>query len=207
MSSDAHLGGTTDRHLLDDVPAEQYGVFQHPRRVRLLAALEDLSAPSLSELTAAVLEREAGEGDVPATRRREVRTALVHNHVPRLDDHGIVEWDRDRDVVELRERALLQSAALADLLEGVDDERAVLDRVLDPLRLRLIDELAESSRPLSLEQLASKLAAYDGVPEADRAKVGLHHSHLPTLEDAGVLDYDRRAGLASLTEDVPEIVR
>ncbi|SDQ26175.1 DUF7344 domain-containing protein [Natronobacterium texcoconense] len=208
MSSDAHIGGTTEQHPLDNVPTEQYDVFQHPRRVRLLAALEDLSKPSLAEITSAVFEAEAEDTAMPETElRREIRTTLVHNHIPRLVDHDIVEWDRTEGVVELHEPSMIQSAALTTLLEETDDEQEVLERVVDPLRLRLVDELADSNQPLSLEQLASTLAASDDAPGPDRTKVGLHHSHLPVLEETGVVEYDREGGLATLAEDVPELLQ
>lgn len=216
MSSDAHRGGATGHHPLDDVPTEHYEVFRDPRRVRLLAVLEegtdDDPEQSVEALAGALAEREHEEGrqdvEVSATDettgpRREIRISLIHDHLPRLADHGIVEWNRKRGTVTLRDDTGLLPASLTTLVETADDERDVLECVVDPVRLRLVDELADSSQPLSLEQLAAKLVSHDGASGMKQAKIALHHSHLPALEDAGVLEYDRTGELASLLEDVP----
>lgn len=208
MSSDAHRGGATGHNPLDDVPTEQYEVLRDPRRVRLLEILEERSeagsTPSPTELAAALLEHERGDGDgSEETLRQELRVSLLHNHLPRLADHGIVEWDRDRNVVELRDETPVPPASLSTLLEAAEDERALLERVTHPLRLRLVDDLVESNRPLSVEQLASAVVSRNGTVGMERAKIALHHSHVPALEEAGVLEYDADSGLVSIAEDVP----
>ncbi|APW96597.1 hypothetical protein CHINAEXTREME_01895 [Halobiforma lacisalsi AJ5] len=213
MSSDAHRGGATGHHPLDDVPTEHYELLRDPRRVRLLEVLEERSeagaTPSPTELAAALLEREtdeSDESDEPVDeRRRDLRISLVHDHLPRLADHGIVGWDRDRNAVDLHEETPLPSASLSALVETAEDEAAVLERVTDPIRLRLVDDLADSSQPLSVEQLAATLVSQDGTVGMDRAKIALHHSHLPALEEAGVLEYDLESGLVSLADDVPTL--
>lgn len=205
MSSDAYLGGVADRHPLDDVPAEQYDAFRHPVRIRLLEVLENRSAPSLTEVTTALL-RKTDDDELDGKRRQEVHMALLHNHLPRLADHDLIEWDREHDTVDRREDLPVCPSTLSSLLEEADDERAMLEQVVGPVRIRLIDELESSSQPLSLEQLAARLAAHEETPGTDRTKVGLHHSHLPALADVGVLEYDREAGLASLSGDVSDSV-
>lgn len=45
----------------------------------------------------------------------------------------------------------------------------------------------------TLDELANHLAARDGGFEgSERARVALHHAHLPKLAEMGVLDYDAR---------------
>lgn len=48
-------------------------------------------------------------------------------------------------------------------------------------------------RVATLDELANYLVALDGgFEEFERAKVALHHAHLPKLAEMGVLDYDAR---------------
>lgn len=57
-----------------------------------------------------------------------------------------------------------------------------------------LDVLAERSVPVSLDDLANVVAARedsDGVNDHHRTvKITLHHTHLPKLDDADIVDYD-----------------
>lgn len=53
----------------------------------------------------AVREADAPLPEVPAEDVRDVYMMLYHNHVPRLENHGLVRYDQDRDMVALTERA------------------------------------------------------------------------------------------------------
>lgn len=62
-------------------------------------------------------------------------------------------------------------------------------------RRRALDALAGRSTVVELATLAADVAARATATEADEAAVDsvaltLHHSHLPRLDDAGVVDYD-----------------
>ncbi|WP_320443101.1 DUF7344 domain-containing protein [Halosolutus halophilus] len=74
-------------------------------------------------------------------------------------------------------------------------------------RLPLCSIFADSDRPLSLDQLAAELADHDVAADADRARIELHHSHLPALEDVGLLEYDADSRLVSGTDySLPTLV-
>ncbi|WP_254768972.1 DUF7344 domain-containing protein [Salinilacihabitans rarus] len=84
------LGRETVHELLSDA-----------RRERLLAALLDAeseserataSATALARRVAA-REREVAPDAVDDAALERVAVALVHHHLPRLDDHGIVDYD------------------------------------------------------------------------------------------------------------------
>ncbi|GAB3668299.1 DUF7344 domain-containing protein [Halopiger thermotolerans] len=220
MSSDAHLGDTSGRAPLDEVPPEQYEAFSHPRRVYLLEILTGGDGPvddageddrySLFELTSELVRREAP--DAPTGQaRHEIRLSLLHNHLPRLADCGIVEWDPDAGV-ELVAEPELCPAAIASLLEetdaaGADGESDIpaddelLQRVVDPVRLQLVRIVHENDGSLSIERLAAELAAREspGPSETETAKIELHHAHLPALDAVGVLEYDPDTGLVTAT--------
>ncbi|RQG98806.1 DUF7344 domain-containing protein [Natrarchaeobius oligotrophus] len=200
MSSDAHIDSTSGGVILNDVAPERYEVLRHPRRVRLLEILEDRPSLSVEALTSALAERE--RSDVTGGRsRREIRVTLVHNHLPRLAEFGIVEWDDDR--VELVADSPVCPDELSRLLEESNGDAAHLEQLVDPVRLAVLEEVTESDRPLSLEQLASALAGRGSLSQTDpeRAEIALHHSHLPALEEIGALEYDHESGLVSRPDD------
>ncbi|WP_290818366.1 ArsR family transcriptional regulator [Halovivax sp.] len=76
-----------------------YSLLSDARRRHLLACFLDAevwTVPDLArEIAAQECERAPDEDLV-----RRVRVGLVHNHLPRLADHGVLEWDgRSGDVV------------------------------------------------------------------------------------------------------------
>lgn len=70
---------------------EQFSVLADVERRRLLVAL--LKENPRSD----VLNKIAESDDDAETGRR--RVAIHHNHLPRLEDHGLVEWDRENAIV------------------------------------------------------------------------------------------------------------
>lgn len=208
MSSDAHLGGDDMTEPLSDVPRECYDVLRHPRRLRILQVLGSGGARlSLPKLTAELTDRT--ETNRPAGQARHaVRISLVHNHLPRLEEYEIIDWDDDG--VELVDESPVHPADITALLELCETDHAeqLLETIVDPVRMRLLAVL-EDDRPLSLEQLAARLSAYDGGPfsDSDRAEIELHHSHLPAMADVGVISYDHESGLVTRYDDVASIVQ
>lgn len=77
------LGGT--KPLLD----EQFTVLADVERRRLLVAL-------LKENPRSDILEKTDESDDETVRRR---VSVRHNHLPRLEDHGLVEWDRKNQIV------------------------------------------------------------------------------------------------------------
>lgn len=78
-----------------------------------------------------------------------------------------------------------------------------LDATFDALTSRecrvLLGHLADADDDgLVVADLAARLADDEGVSEEDRLRVDLHHTHLPRLDDAGLLDYDAGRGLLRL---------
>lgn len=208
MSSDVHLGDDMPDPL-SDVPTESYEILRHPRRLRILEVLGTRGARlSLPELTTELIDRtETHRSNGRA--RHDVRSSLVHNHLPRLADYEIVDWDDDG--VALVDESPVHPADLSVLLELCEADRAegLLETIVDPVRMRLLAALEAGDRPLSLEQLAARLSAHDGGPfsDPDRAAVALHHSHLPALSDVGVVTYDHESKLVTRSDGVVSIVR
>ena len=205
MSSEAHLGGDSERDPLENIPTECYDVLRHPRRLRVLAVLGTRRTRlSLMDLTTEIVEGE--DRDVSTGQaRHDVRISLVHNHLPRLAEYDLVEWDVDAGVELVGEPPVHPAdiSALLDLCDGEDDDR-LLEALVHPVRMRVVSFLSERDRTVSIDTLASELAGRDGVPsDPDRAKLSLHHAHLPMLADAGILEFDHEAGLVAPRQHVP----
>ncbi|ELZ06749.1 hypothetical protein C480_06942 [Natrialba aegyptia DSM 13077] len=179
---------------------------------------------SLSELTTELLQREdTSVSDGQA--RHEVRLSLVHAHLPRLADHGLVELDReaaataasdtDTDIdtdteptaltVSLIDEPPLSPAILSLLLETDADAGAtLLDRLVHPVRLRLLEFIGTQDGPVSVDELATVLATRLEVGPTERceATIELHHNHLPALADIDAIAYDRRASQVSQSTEM-----
>lgn len=116
-----------------------FTLLSNSRRRYLLYRLEDNDPMTTEELS---LEIAAWERDVPVEGVREddrkrVETTLVHTHLPRLADHGILETDSETGDVETGERfaeirPLVERAQATELDETVTDDTTVLsDRPTD----------------------------------------------------------------------------
>lgn len=63
-------------------------------------------------------------------------------------------------------------------------------------RRRILALLSDRTRPISCDELAARLArsaAGTSDPDPDDVRdcrISLHHSHLPAMDDFGVIDYD-----------------
>jgi hypothetical protein len=70
----------------------------HHRRIIVTSLLGNRHGVSVDALIEDVLVHDDLSGD-PADTRRRIAAKLHHVHLPRLADVGLVEWDRDHDVV------------------------------------------------------------------------------------------------------------
>lgn len=96
-----------------------------------------------------------------------------------------------------------------DLSESVGADRGELSAVLDDqIRLDVLTRLEDADVPVSLADLAVELARQEVDGEGEhwaRAEcywIQLHHDHVPALEAADLVDYDRDRETVSLTSTV-----
>lgn len=203
MSSDANFGGDDSRDSLADIPSECYDVLRHPRRLRVLEVLGGYDREvSLDELVTEVHRRSASAGQDQSTDR-EIRTSLVHAHLPKLADYGVIEWDGE--TASVGSNAPIPPMDVASLLEACSsaDER-LLEAIVHPVRLPLLRTLQERDRPCSIAVLASQLTTLRASPISDTesAAIALHHSHLPALADVGAIEYED-GWVRTTTESIP----
>jgi DNA-binding transcriptional ArsR family regulator len=91
----------------DVLPAEQvYAILANERRRRALEQLGSVGGVvTVHELSELVAGRETGESPPPKRCRESVYTSLVQTHLPKLEEVGVVEYDRETQTIELSRHA------------------------------------------------------------------------------------------------------
>lgn len=104
--------GPIDLDTLLAAPSGLYEVLSNKkRRLVLEYLLENDGTAPLEDLATAVTAglHETLPGAVLPGHRNEIRSRLVHIHLPKLDEFGLVVWDEDADEVRLnRDNGLVQ---------------------------------------------------------------------------------------------------
>lgn len=86
--------------------AELFALLSDARRRKVLQILHDVDTPAtLTDLARELVAREGGArpGEVEQQRLRQRRISLYHNHVPKLADADVVEFDADERTVTLEQ--------------------------------------------------------------------------------------------------------
>lgn len=91
----------------------------------------------------------------------------------------------------------------------------VFDLLSNPRRRYILSYLRREEEPVDLVDLADEIAAWENETPVDeltsqqrkRVYVSIYQTHVPKLEDAGVVSYDRESGLVGLTDRALEIDR
>ncbi|SEH14717.1 hypothetical protein SAMN04487967_1734 [Natronorubrum sediminis] len=93
----------------------EFLVLSHPRRRYLLYTLAERPQWSLRELATklAAWELDVPEETITVDERNKVYVSLMHAHVPKLVDHDVVDFDRERETISKGEYAdqILKSLA------------------------------------------------------------------------------------------------
>lgn len=111
--------GPSDRSLSTETIST---LLAHERRHAVLDVLRTHDEPlPLADLAdeVAVRERERRIDSIPAEEVKRIYMSLYHRHVAKLANHGVVEYDQDRDIVALTERA----GCLMPFLELATEDR------------------------------------------------------------------------------------
>lgn len=112
MPADETLRGSADGPPMHGEPSRvsplttalsetaRHRVLSSERRRHVLAVVESRQSPvSLAALTAAVVAREDGATPADDTAREHVCISLHHVHLPMLDQHDVLEYDVDANLV------------------------------------------------------------------------------------------------------------
>lgn len=95
---------THSEQPLDGDEASVYRALAHSRRRRVLDVLSESDSPmALADLAADIASRESKESEETADEAsiERVQISLYHNHVPKLADASIVEFNASKRTVSL----------------------------------------------------------------------------------------------------------
>jgi hypothetical protein len=85
---------------------EIHDILSNERRKTTLELLKNRSGPvELRDLTDWIAELEADTTPPPRSLRQSVYNSLHQNHLPKLDRHGVIDYDSNRKVISLRSKA------------------------------------------------------------------------------------------------------
>ena len=111
-----------DQHMTTELTdSDCFALLADRRRRIIVRALRDgAAALSTEELAERIADRECErERERPTEDHlRTVRIALAHNHLPRLEDRGVVSYDRDERTVSLRPKGVTLADYLARVADG-----------------------------------------------------------------------------------------
>lgn len=102
--------------------------------------------------------------------------------------------------------------AKTDERETISQNRA-FDILSNARRRFILSYLSQTEGPVQLRELADEVARWETGSESlsrkerKRVYVSLYQTHIPRLEDAGVIDYDSESGLVQLVDRARDIDR
>jgi len=162
--------------------------------------LRDLAVALAADAAIPTADREDAAVD-----RRQV--TLHHRTLPKLDAAGLIDRDRGRGTISLADHPAfgddgIVAAITGEAVADADSLDSLFGALAAPSRRTILDALSHQLGPIHVETLARELIARergaedpDGSPtDARRTLIGLHHTHLPTLAAAGLIDYDTERG-------------
>lgn len=187
--------GDTDNQAQDGI----YRCLAHHRRRRILSILDGYTAPvTVGDLAARIVadESEMRPENVRGDDVKAVQTDLQHVQLPVLQDAGWIEWDRSERAVTKTSHPALRTSAVRTHVPMLDPSWDHVVSALANRRRRLIITLANDRQtPIQRDDLVDALATRErelGIEDVSEAQIrtSLHHQHLPTLAQAGLLEYD-----------------
>jgi hypothetical protein len=82
-----------------------HDILRNDRRRNAIKYLqENVGEAELRDLSEAIAEMETGESPPPRNIRDSVYNSLHQSHLPKLDQKGFIDYDRDRKTIELTDR-------------------------------------------------------------------------------------------------------
>lgn len=171
------------------------------RRASLEALLTWGSPQPESRLAAYLAANELGTPSIDETEIEPIHAALIHSHLPALEDAGLIEWERDQQLIETTDHPALSDPRLHRLITIESPDVEGVFRVLAHEDRRIaLTVLRDSDSPLTREELAREVEERQGdevrstLETTDGALPSLYHVHLPKLSEAGCIEIDHGTG-------------
>ncbi|WP_135821327.1 DUF7344 domain-containing protein [Halostella litorea] len=98
MSQSTHAAEETGPETLTE--DERHRLLSAPQRRFALDALADRTVPLGVEELAAAVAAPPDSGTADGRTVRRTATALHHNHLPAMDDAGVIDYDAEANAIE-----------------------------------------------------------------------------------------------------------
>ena len=109
------------RHDSAEEYADSFGLLADQRRLYALLCLREREEPiAVPSLAREIAVREFGSGEVPDDVAERVHVSLLHVHIPKLREAGILAYDSER--VELTDDADTVEHVLDVVFDGGSDD-------------------------------------------------------------------------------------
>lgn len=154
--------------------------------------------PELATHVAAAVH-ETSFVNVDNDERQREHVALVHRELPKLDEVGLVDWNRDDGVVSTTDHPALEDPNLRHVVDSpLDGWDAILECLAHDRRRVALSVLVDHGGAIARRDLARRTLARErdvskqdvSTTEVDEALSSLYHVHLPKLRDTGLVVED-----------------
>lgn len=185
---------------------------KHGRRRHVLRILQSrVGRIPEEELAINLAAAEQGKSllDVSTGEVQTIRTDLVHVHLPPLASADFIEWDSVSGFVATTSHPALQDPLFTDIIENdANDWDAVIANLAHRRRRVILASLKRHGTELTRTDIAREILAHEtdelNDPSLnptrgtlDELRTALHHRHLPALDAAELIEYDRSVGIAT----------
>ena len=150
----------------------------------------------------------------PLDERGPARTVYATHTVP---DAGLRNIYSD-SVGGSRQPSGMSEPADVDGESATDEERSlssddIYDQLANRRRRYALHYLKQAGEAVAVRDLAEQVAAWEndttveelGAQERKRVYIALYQSHLPTMDEEGIVEYDGEAGTVELGEEIANI--
>lgn len=145
----------------------------------------------------AAAEQEQTRLDITSEEVDAIQADLVHAHLPKLEDVGLVDWDQSANTVTTTDHPALSDPKFQQMVDtNAPGWEAVLDNLASKRRRVILATLKDADTALTRDELVQRVVAreYDDTADQqetiDEVLADLHHIHLPKLEQADLIFYD-----------------
>ncbi|MFC7128808.1 DUF7344 domain-containing protein [Haloferax chudinovii] len=201
---------------------EVFDILKSSRRRSTIRMVSQSGSPLTIEEIAeriAAQENDKARSQLTSDERKRVYIALYQTHLKKLSEKGVIEFDEANGTVR---RGELFDAYLRSLREYIPEngggQRELDNRfhILQNARRRMvIDILEDVDSPVSIGDLAERIAsnetdkAIGQLTSSERKRVytALYQAHLPKLDDANVIDFDKHRGKVSPGDSFADYLR
>lgn len=187
------------------------------QRRTVLTVLSDRETLVKEQTLATLVAAEEGDKspeEVAEEERDELHAALHHKHLPALEAAEMIERDAD-GLIRFAEYPAVEDRWAQKLLQeaSASERQNRLDVVCHPRRRAILAVLNEQREPLSVPELAKRVAATEAeksvvdvtADEQQRVHVSLYHVHLPKVAATNLVAYDREAETAAIEETLAPV--